>query len=80
MKKEDFADLLRTSGVPCQYFCRKTFVTRDVLMPTKEQASKIAANNLTKFFRLQPEYMGTRRIRVTVCNVPVFITGDWLVC
>ena len=48
-------------------------------MPTKEQAAKIAANNIsTKFFRLQPEYMGTRRIRVTVCNVPAIITGEVL--
>ena len=30
----------------------------------------------TKFFRLQPEYMGTRRIRVTVCNAPANLTGD----
>ena len=48
-------------------------------MPTKEQTAKIAASNIsTKFFRLQPEYMGTRRIRVTVCNVPAIITGEVL--
>ena len=33
---------------------------------------------MTKFFRLQPEYLGTRWIRVTVCNVPTFITGEML--
>ena len=64
LKKENFEDLLRTS---------------DVLMPTEEQAAKVATNNITtKFFRLQPEYMGTRRIRVTVYNVPAFITGEVL--
>ena len=48
-------------------------------MPTKEQTAKISANNIsTKFFRLQPEYMGTRRIRVSVCNVPAIITGEVL--
>ena len=79
LKRESFEDLLRTSGVPCQYFCRKSFATWDVLMPTKEQAAKIAANNIsTKFFRLQPEYMSTRRIRVTVCNVLAIITGEVL--
>ena len=30
----------------------------------------------TKLFRLQPEYMGTRRIRVTVCNVPANLPGE----
>ncbi len=39
----------------------------------------MAANNITtKFFRLQPEYLGTRRVRVTVCNVPAYITGEVL--
>ena len=39
----------------------------------------MAANNITtKFFRLQPEYLGTRTLRVTVCNVPAYITGDVL--
>ena len=33
---------------------------------------------MTKFFRLQPEYLGTRRIRVTICNVPAFLTGEVL--
>ena len=54
-----------------QYFCRRSFGTWDVLMPTEEQAT-------TKFFRLQPEYMGTRRIRVTGSNVLAFITGEVL--
>ena len=27
LKKESFEDLFRTSGVPCQYFCHKSFVT-----------------------------------------------------
>ena len=48
-------------------------------MPIEEQAARVAANNIaTKFFRLQPEYIGTRRIRITVCNVPAFITGEVL--
>ena len=56
-----------------------TFVVKVLRHGTKEQAAKIAANNIsTKFFRLQPEYMGTRRIRVTVCNVPAIITGEVL--
>ena len=79
LKKEKFEELLRTSGIPCQYFCRRSFATWDVLLPTEEQAAKTAATNITtKFFRLQPEYMGTRRIRVTISNVPAFITSEVL--
>ena len=66
LKKEGFEELLRKAGFPCQYFCRRSF------------AKGAASNITTKFFRLQVEYMGTRRIRVTVCNVPAFIPGEVL--
>ena len=33
LKKEGFEDLLRKAGVPCQYFCRRSFATWDVLLP-----------------------------------------------
>ena len=79
LKKETFEELLRKAGIPCQYFCRKSFATWDVLLPTEEQAAKLAANNITtRCFRLQPEYRGTRRLRVTICNVPAHITGEVL--
>ena len=79
LKKEIFEDLLRKAGIPCQYFCRKSFGTWDVLLPTEEQAAKAAATNImTKNFRLQPEYKGTRRLHVTICNIPAYITGDFL--
>ena len=67
LKKETFEEVIRKAGILCQYFCRKSFATWDVLLPTEEQATKAAANNIiTKHFRLQPEYKGTRRLRVTV--------------
>ena len=79
LKKETFEDLLRKAGIPCQYFCCKSFATWDVLLPTEDQAAKAAASNITtNHFRLQPEYKGTRRLRVTVCNVPAHITGEVL--
>ena len=79
LNKETFEELLRKAGIPCPYICRKSFATRDVLLPTEEQAAKAAANNIvTKHFRLQPEYKGTRRLRVTVSNVPAYITGEVL--
>ena len=68
---------MRTAGIPAQYFCRHSFATWDVLLPTKEQTAKLAESCVnTKFFRFQLEYMGTRKIRVTVCNVPANLTGD----
>ena len=51
LKKEGFEDLLKKSGVPCQYFCHRRFATWVVLLPSKEQAAKVASNNITtKFF------------------------------
>ena len=46
LKKEAFEDLLRKAGIPCQYFCRKSFATWDVLLPTEKQAAKVAATNI----------------------------------
>ena len=42
LKKETFEELLRKAGIPCQYFCRKSFATWDVLLPTEDQAAKLA--------------------------------------
>ena len=79
LKKERFEVLIWKAGVPCQYFCRRSFATWDILLPSSEQATKVASSNImTKFFRLQPEYLGTRRIRVTIGNVPAFVTGQVL--
>ena len=79
LTKEVFEDLIRKAGIPCQYFCRKSFATWDVLLPTEKQAAKVAESDvITKNFRLQPEYKGARRLRVTVCNVPAIITGEVL--
>ena len=48
-------------------------------LPTEEQATKLTKSCIaTKSFQLQSEYMGTRRIRVQVRNVPAYLTGDFL--
>ena len=77
LKKETFEELLKTAGVPGKYFYQRSFATWDVLLPSKEIAKKLATHNITtKYFRLQPEYRGQRRIKVTICNVSLQLNGD----
>ena len=77
LKKDTFEELMCTEGIPGQYFCRRSFATWDVLLPTKELGARLAESRVTtKFFRFQPEYMGTRRIRVVVCNIPANLPGE----
>ena len=75
LKKHSFGELLLTADIPGQYFCRRSFATWDVLLPTKEQAAKLAETCIsTKFFQLQPRYLGTRRIH----EIPASITGSMI--
>ena len=68
IKKESFEELLK--DIPVRYFCRRNFATWDILLLTEDIAKKLAGSNITtKFFRLQPEYRGKRRIKVTVFNI-----------
>ena len=49
-------------------------------MPSQELETKLAGNSCitSKYYRLQQEYMGKRRINVTVCNVPIQLSGGVL--
>ena len=79
IKKATFEKLLRAAGIPARYFCRRSFATWDVLLATEDLAKKLAGSNISsKYNRLQPEYKGHRKIRVTVCNVPIQLNGDVL--
>ena len=76
-KKDIFGELLHTAGIPEQYFCNWSLAIWDVLLPMKKQATKLVERCITtKFFQLQLEYLGMCRISVTVCNVPVNLTGE----
>ena len=81
LKKESFEELLKAAGIPARYFCRCSFATWDALLPSQELATKLAGNSsiTSKYYRLHPEYMGKRRIKVTMCNVPIQLSGDVLV-
>ena len=77
IKKDTFEDLLKAAGSLAKYFFRRSFATWDVLLPFEDLTIKLASSNINPtFFRLQPEYLGKRRIKITVCNVPVQINGD----
>ena len=80
LKKDKFEELLKAAGIPDIYFCRRSFTTWDILLPSQKWSTKLAGNSniTTKHYRLQPEYMGRRRIKATVCNVPIQISRDVL--
>ena len=59
IRRETFKELLKSAGIPCRYFCRRSFATWNVQLPSEELAG---SNVSTKHFRLQPEYRGTRSI------------------
>ena len=79
IRKDTFEELLKSAGIPCRYFCRQSFPTWDVLLPSEELAMKLAGSNVTtKHFQLQPEYKHIRWFKVTVCCVPMQLNGDIL--
>ena len=79
IKKDTFEGLLKAADIPAKYYCRHSFATWDVLLPSEDLAAKMAGENVTsKYFRLQPEYMGRRKIRITVCNVPIQLNEEVL--
>ena len=72
-------ELLKTANIPGKYFCRRSFATWDVLLPSQDATKKLAGGNITtRFFRLQPKYRGKRTIMVNVCNVSIQLSGDVL--
>ena len=79
IKKDTFEGLLKAADIPAKYYCRRSFATWDVLLPSEDLAAKLAGKNvISKYFRLQPEYMGRRKIRITVCNVPIQLNEEVL--
>ena len=79
LRKDTFEELLKAAASPAKYYCRRSFTTYDILLPSEELAVKLAGDNITsKHFRLQPEYLGQRRIKVTVRKVPIQINGEAL--
>ena len=79
LRKDTFEEILKAARIPAKYYCRRSFATWVVLLTSEELATKLAGDNITtKHFQLQPEYLGQRRIKVTVCNVPIQLNGEVL--
>ena len=54
LKRESFEEILKRTGIPCNCFCCRSFATWYILLPTREQAEKLAQGKIiTKYFRLQ---------------------------
>ena len=79
IRKETFEDLLKAAGIPAKYYSWRSFATWDVLLPNEDLATKLIGGNITsKYFQQQPEYMGRRKIKITVCNVPIQLNEEVL--
>ena len=79
LNRETLWELLRTAGITGWYYCRRRFATRNVLLASEELAVKLVGSNIsTKYFRLQPQHWGKRRLRVTMCNVPIQLAAYFI--
>ena len=45
LKKDKFEEILKAAGIPARYFCRRSFPTWDILLPSQELTTKLASNN-----------------------------------
>ena len=78
-KREDVVELLLANGIPAKYICRRSFGTWDILLPTEEEAKKLAKEIVYhKQLRMQPEYRGRRKTNITIYNVPVDLSTEYL--
>ena len=56
LKKDKFKELLEAAGILARYFCRCSFATWDILLPSQELATKLAGNSsiTTKHYCYKP--------------------------
>lgn len=70
-------EALKTLNISPKILARRTNALWDILLQTEEQAKRLAGCVLnTKALRLQTEYLGTRRTKVTIHGVPIDIPED----
>lgn len=70
-------EVLKTLKINPKVLARRTNVIWDILLPTEQEAKQLAGSVLTtRNLRLQTEYIGTRKTKITVHGVPVDISED----
>lgn len=70
-------EILKTLKINSKVLARRTFVIWDILLPTEQDAKQLVGSVLTaRNLRLQKEYMGTRKTKITVHGVHVDILED----
>lgn len=71
VSREMMEEALKTLNVAPRMLARRSNALWDILLADEEEAKKLAGSILmTKNVRMQTEYMGTRKTRVTVHGVP----------
>lgn len=79
VSRETMEEALKSLKISPKILTRCTNALWDILLATEEETKKLAGSNLaTKSVRLQTEYLGMMRTKVTVHGVPVHIIGDRL--
>lgn len=77
VSSESMEIALKSLQITSKVLTRRTNALWDLLLSTEQQAKELAGSILnTKHFRLQTEYMGSRRTKVTIHGVPVDIPED----
>lgn len=77
VSRECMEEALKVLNIHPKILARRSNALWDLLLASEEQAKTLAGSVLfTKSIRLQTEYMGTCRTRVTIHGVPVDITTN----
>jgi len=77
--REKILDILLGNNIPAKHINRRSYATWDVLLPSEAEAMRCSTRNIIyKGCKLQPEYKGERRTRVTLFNVPAMISTEYL--
>lgn len=77
INRKGMEEALKSLNIGAEVLDRKSNTRWDIL-PATEDATKSMAGNIltTKSVRLQTEYMGTRKTKVTMHNIPLYIMED----
>lgn len=68
---------LKALNIGAKMLTRRCKAIGDILLATEEAAKILAGNKLTtKMLRLQTKYMGTRKTRITLHGVLMYITNN----